>query len=249
MTHSLHREGSLESLEKDYVLFIYPARGFNYKGSAPKVRHMVELLYQAGPVNMIPTSLRRNMYSGVTNEEILDSITVDGTRVYSVFNDREKLKKALILIKEADEGISIMVSGLTDRVREIAAELGINPHMINLSLGIHGTDGPPAAGRHPGVHDDVRPRRRLAPPGQGHDPPGQDGKGQRMGRKRAPRGALHLRDLQPLPLRGTAPGKGAALHGGPLVARTVANRRSTENQVICSNLIRMSLKKGYDGDR
>ncbi len=138
MTHSLHREGSLESLEKEYVLFIYPARGFNYKGSAPKVRHMVELLYQAGPVNMIPTSLRRNMYSGVTNEEILDSITVDGTRVYSVFNDREKLKKALILLKEADEGISIMVSGVIDRVREIAAELGIDPHMVNLSLGIHG---------------------------------------------------------------------------------------------------------------
>ena len=138
MTHSLHREGSLESLETEYVLFIYPARGFNYKGSAPKIRHMVELLYQAGPVNMIPTSLRRNMYSGVTNEEILDSITVEGTRVYSVFDDRENLKKALILIKEADEGISIMVSGVINRVREISAELGIDPHMVNLSLGIHG---------------------------------------------------------------------------------------------------------------
>jgi hypothetical protein len=146
MTHSLHREGSLASLERDYVLFIYPARGFNYRGSAPKVRHMVELVYQAGPVNMIPTSLRRNMYSGVTPEEILDSITVEGTRVYCVFNDREKLKKALILLKEADEGISIMVSGLVDRVREIAAEIGIDPHMVNLSLGIHGrTDRLPPA--------------------------------------------------------------------------------------------------------
>jgi len=132
MTHSLHREGSLESLEREYVLFIYPARGFNYKGSAPKVRRMVELLYQAGPVNMIPTSLRRNMYSGVRPEEILESITVEGTRVYSVFNDREKLKKALILLKKADEGISVMVSGVTDRVREIASELGIEPHMVNL---------------------------------------------------------------------------------------------------------------------
>jgi hypothetical protein len=133
-------------LERDYVLFIYPARGFNYKGSAPKVRRLVELLYASGPVNMIPTSLRRNMYSGVTNEEILDSITVEGTRVYSVFNNREKIKEALIRIKEADEGISIMVSGLTDRVREIAVETGIDPHMINLSLGIHGrTDRLPPA--------------------------------------------------------------------------------------------------------
>jgi hypothetical protein len=138
MTHSLHREGTLESLERDYVLFIYPARGFNYKGSAPKVRHLVELVYQAGPVNIIPTSLRRNMYSGVTPEEILDSITVEGTRVYSVFYDKEKLKTALRLIKEADEGISIVLSGVTDSIREIAAELGIEPHMVNLSLGIHG---------------------------------------------------------------------------------------------------------------
>ncbi len=146
MTHSLHREGSLESLAREYVLFIYPARGFNYKGSAPKIRRNVELLYQAGPVNLIPTSLRRNMYSGVTNEEILDSITVEGTRVYSVFNNRENLKKALTLLKEADEGISIMVSGIIDSVRDIAAELGITPHMVNLSLGIHGrTERLPAA--------------------------------------------------------------------------------------------------------
>lgn len=146
MTHSLHREGSLESLERDYVLFIYPARGFNYKGCAPKVRRMVELVYQAGPVNMISTSLRRNMYSGVTPEEVLESITGEGTRVYSVFNDREKLKKALSLLKKADEGISIMVSGIIDRVREIAAELDIDPHMVNLSLGIHGrTDRLPPA--------------------------------------------------------------------------------------------------------
>ena len=138
MTHSLHREGSLESLERDYVLFIYPARGFNYRGSTPKIRHMVELLYQAGPVNMVPTTLRRNMYSGVTPEEILKSITVEGTRVYSVFNDKEKLKTALRLLKEADEGISIIVSGITDSIRDIAAELGIEPHMVNLSLGIHG---------------------------------------------------------------------------------------------------------------
>lgn len=146
MTHSLHREGSLESLDKDYVLFIYPARGFNYKGSAPKVRHLVELLYQAGPVNMCVTTLRRNLYSGVKPEEVLESIKVEGARVFSVFDSRDTLKDALIRIKEANEGISIMVSGLIDHVRDIAAEIGIDPYMINLSLGIHGrTDRLPPA--------------------------------------------------------------------------------------------------------
>ena len=137
MTHSLHREGSNESLDKDYVVFIYPARGYNYKGCAPRVRHLVEIVYQVGPVNMIATTLRKNLYSGVEPEEVLDSIE-EGCRVFTVFNSRDKLKELLTGFKEADEGISIVVSGLIDRVRGIAAEVGLNPHTINLSLGIHG---------------------------------------------------------------------------------------------------------------
>lgn len=145
MTHSLHREGTLDSLERDYALFIYPARGFNYSNSGPKVRHLAELLYLEGPSNMIVSTLRRNLYSGVSSEEVLGSIK-DGARIYATFNSREKIKEALLCIKEADEGISVVVSGLIDRVREMAAEIGLNPHTINLSLGIHGrTDRLPPA--------------------------------------------------------------------------------------------------------
>lgn len=137
MTHSLHREGSIESLEKDYAVFIYPARGYNYKGCVPKVRHLVEIVYQVGPANMIATTLRKNIYSDVKPEEVLGSIK-EGCRVFTVFNSREKIKSLLQGFKDADEGISIVVSGLIDRVRDIAAEVGLDPHTINLSLGIHG---------------------------------------------------------------------------------------------------------------
>ncbi len=101
------------------------------------MRRLIELLYLAGPSNMIVSTLRRNLYSGVTPDEVLNSVE-DGARVYSAFHGREKLKEALIRLKEADEGISIVVSGLIDRVREIVSEIGLNPHTINLSLGIHG---------------------------------------------------------------------------------------------------------------
>jgi len=124
-------------LERDYALFIMPARGFNHVGSGPKVRRLMELLYLEGPSNMICSSLRRNLYSGVSSEKVLESIK-DGDRVFCVFNSREKLKETLIRIKEADEGLSIVVSGLIDKVREITDEMGLNPHTINLSLGIHG---------------------------------------------------------------------------------------------------------------
>jgi hypothetical protein len=168
MTHTLHREGSLESLGKDYVLFVYPARGFNYKGSAPKVRHLAELIFLSGPVGMIAKERPRGgqnenkpdgeSYStrfacdhmdGVSKQSEmlkLQNIKYDGTLLFSVFNNREKLREALTKIKDADEGISIVVSGIIDDVREIVEEIGIDPHMINLSLGIHGrTDRLPPA--------------------------------------------------------------------------------------------------------
>jgi hypothetical protein len=137
MTHSLHREGRPDSLERDYALFIMPARGFNNVGSGPKVRRLMELMYLQGPSNMIVSSLRRNLYSGVNQEDVLNSIG-DGDRVYCVFNDRKKINEALIRLKEKDEGLSIVVSGLIHKVREITREIGLNPHTINLSLGIHG---------------------------------------------------------------------------------------------------------------
>ena len=138
MTHSLHREGALDSLERDYTLFISPSSGFNYEGSVPKIRRLVDALYQSGVANLIAMTLRKNSYSGVTPEEVIASITVEGTRVCSCFNSREKITEALRRIKELDEGISIVVSGIIDRVREIAAEVGIEPHTVNLSAGIHG---------------------------------------------------------------------------------------------------------------
>lgn len=137
MTHSLHREGPWNLLEREFVLFIYPARGFNYEGSGPKVKKLLEMLYTQGPVNLIATSLRQNLYSGIKPEEVLQSVK-DGTKVYCVFNDGEKIKRTLQKIIEMDKGISIMVSGMIDRVRDLAATLGLTPHTINISLGIHG---------------------------------------------------------------------------------------------------------------
>lgn len=145
MTHSLHREGPLDLLNKEYVLFVYPARGFNYDGSGPKAKRLVEMLFHQGPANLLVTTLRRNMYSAISREEILDSIK-DGAKIFCVLESREKIKDTLAKIKQMDEGISIVISGVIDRVREVSAELGLNPHTINLSLGIHGkTDRLPPA--------------------------------------------------------------------------------------------------------
>jgi hypothetical protein len=140
MTHSLHREGDLEKLERDFCVFIYPARGFNNVGSGPKVSKLFEIFYGNDASNCSSTSLRENLYSKVTPEEMLEAIKrdADSARAYATFNSREKVKKLLIQMKKADLGVSIMVSGMIDKVREITAEAGLDPHTINLSLGVHG---------------------------------------------------------------------------------------------------------------
>jgi hypothetical protein len=155
-------------LGKDYVLFVYPARGFNYKDSAPKLRRLAELIFLSDPVSMIakerPRSGEKENEPGedryVTRfscghadgvdrrQEMLklQNIKYDGTLLFSIFTNREKLREALAKIKEADEGISVVVSAVIDDVRQIVKEIGIDPHMVNLSLGIHGrTDRLPPA--------------------------------------------------------------------------------------------------------
>jgi hypothetical protein len=44
MTHTLHRQGSTESLEKDYVVFAMPSSGLNSQGSKPKIEKVFEIL-------------------------------------------------------------------------------------------------------------------------------------------------------------------------------------------------------------
>lgn len=137
MTHSLHREGTVESLERDYCMFIYPARGWNHEGVTPKLQRLLELVFLENPPNLIVTTLRKNKYSGVTEAQMIDAVR-DNARAYCTFNRRESLVATLKRIKAADQGISIVVSGLIDRVRGVCEEVGLNPHTINLSLGIHG---------------------------------------------------------------------------------------------------------------
>ena len=55
-----------------------------------------------------------------------------------VFKDQETLKACLKELKNRDFGISVVISGLYDDVEKICSEVGLLPHTVNCSLGIHG---------------------------------------------------------------------------------------------------------------
>jgi hypothetical protein len=136
MTHSLHRTGSKESLRDDLVFLSQPAMGINSDGAAEKFKRITDLLFEVGPAN-IGSYEAGNVFTGITAEDIKKRCK-DNSRVRCAFDNKEKLKKILGILKEEDLGICITVSGLIDDIREVAQEVGLNLHSINLSCGVHG---------------------------------------------------------------------------------------------------------------
>lgn len=137
MTHSLHRRGSVESLEKDYVVIARSSIDVNRVGCGPKFQRIREIINSVGPVNAGMAETAENMANGMDIDEWLKR-TSDDTIICSVFSSKEKLRNALEQIKQADLGISITVSGLIDEVFGLAKEIGLKPHTVNLSLGVYG---------------------------------------------------------------------------------------------------------------
>ncbi|MGI6224855.1 MAG: hypothetical protein ACOYJ1_01235 [Peptococcales bacterium] len=136
MTHSLHRRGTEESLKDDYVLLVTSAYGFNHEGSKEKMRKILDEVFANEPAN-IGSYDTGTILSGVDIQEIRDALN-DVPRVRCSFSSKEKMKQVLAKIKEMDLGMSVTVSGLTEEVLDIAQELDLKPHCINLSLEVWG---------------------------------------------------------------------------------------------------------------
>ncbi len=137
MTHSLHRRGSVESLKNDYVFIARSSIDVNRVGCGTKFQRIRQILDAAGPVNTGVAETGENMANGLDSARWL-ARTSDDTIIASTFSSKDKVKQVLSQLKQEDLGISITVSGLIEEVFGLAKELGLQPHTINLSLGVHG---------------------------------------------------------------------------------------------------------------
>lgn len=136
MTHSLHRYGSVQDLQNDYVIFAMPSSGLNSAGSKPKLDRVFQIFLKHNPVN-IGDSKGGSRFS-LGSDEAVKKIIVENELVHAVFTTREQVIDVLKELKEADLGLSVTVSGLIDHVEECCSKVGLSPHTINQSLGIHG---------------------------------------------------------------------------------------------------------------
>ena len=136
MSHSLHRRGTPETLSKDYILLVTAAKGYNTEGAKEKMRQVLDLMWEIGPINT-GSNETGTILSGVSIEEIKAGFT-KVPRVRCCFDSREKIRETIRRLIEMDLGLSVTVSGPRESIEEICAEFGIKPHSVNFSLDIWG---------------------------------------------------------------------------------------------------------------
>jgi len=137
MSHTLHRQGTMENLADDYVILAMSAKGINEKDSAAKLQEFLRIALHYNPVNVgdIKTG---NMYQG-DPEQIIQQIK-DTSIVHAAFTDPNTVAEVLQKVKEADLGMSVVVSGLFEPVRGCCHRIGQRPapHTVEYSLGVWG---------------------------------------------------------------------------------------------------------------
>ena len=136
MSHSLHRRGSMESLRHDYLLLVTAASGINSANSKEKLRRVLDLVWEIGPINTGSNEVG-TILSGVSVEEIKAGFT-EVPRVRCVFDSEEKMREIIGRLIEMDLGIAVTVSGPRAEVEKMCRDFGIKPHSANFSLDIWG---------------------------------------------------------------------------------------------------------------
>ncbi len=136
MTHTLHRQVNDAIPGKDFVILCMAAQKWNDQGAGEKLKKIFTLLLDLSPDNIADDNLG-GLYTGETPETILSHMG-DKAYVGVALSEEEKLKEALKRLKEADLGISVVVSGDFNMVFKILKEVGLKPHTVNMSLGTFG---------------------------------------------------------------------------------------------------------------
>lgn len=135
MTHTLHRKGTVDNLDNDYVLLCMSAKGINEDGSGAKMQEFLRIALRHKPVNMGDMKTG-NMYSSLP-EQVVAGVQ-DGAIVHAVYDNPQTVAQVLKELKEANLGMSVVVSGLFKPVEECCQKAGLKRHTVEYSLGVWG---------------------------------------------------------------------------------------------------------------
>jgi hypothetical protein len=151
MTNTLHRFGSAESFQDDYVVFAIASKGKNEQGALPKLRRFLEMAIPFKPVNLGDAihggalrPCRQMNPASHWNRDLTPDFraVIDGldapTTVAAVFDSRVAAEDFVKAIREAELGLSINVSTSIDGAEQCCFAAGIPRHSVGYSLGFEG---------------------------------------------------------------------------------------------------------------
>lgn len=134
MTHTLHRTGTPQDQAGDFTLMAMATKEKNHKGSREPLVEILRICLRHNPINIGDTQ-QGDMYLLGSAEAVFERM-VDGAIAQAQFDNKENLIAALKEIKQADLGMSVIITGLFGEVKDCCAKAGLLEHTQAVSLGI-----------------------------------------------------------------------------------------------------------------
>jgi len=151
MTNTLHRYGSAESFNDDYIVFATPSNGKNDVDSIPKLKKFLEMALPFKPVNIgdpvhggalrpsreLQTSANWKRDFTPDFRAVIDGIN-EPASVVAIFDNQLAAEQFLKVAAEADLGLSVNMSASVEGAEECCKFAGITRHSVGYSLGFEG---------------------------------------------------------------------------------------------------------------
>ena len=137
MTHTNHREGTIEGLRGDWVVLMMAAKGINDHDVGTKLQEFFRLSLNHDPVNggcfQVGTALCLGW------DALIEGVgKAKPPMAQVIFDSKEKVAGFIHDLKQADLGLSVVVSGLHAEIAEICKQEGLRRHTVQYSLGVWG---------------------------------------------------------------------------------------------------------------
>lgn len=144
MTHTLSRTSNtdqmkgINTLDDDLVFLAMSGKGTpnDTPEAGPKMKKILEIAKKYNPVNM--GDMKTGNILAVSEETIMNNV-VDTSIVHAVYTNMDDAAAFVKEVKEAELGISVVMSAPFDKAWECAEKAGLNGiHTVNMSGGIWG---------------------------------------------------------------------------------------------------------------
>lgn len=136
MTNTLHRKGSPQDLQRDFVVFALPKLDmFPLEELIRKLQIFSEICLRHGPVNvgkLKDFALRRVDPTRIA-EEMKDNVALTAT-----YDNIDAIAGLIADLKRADLGISVNISGLLEATDSCCRGSEMTRHSVEQSLGLLG---------------------------------------------------------------------------------------------------------------